>query len=256
MKLCQFRISFQPSGKIYGFTGKVAQGAFLGLLKKEGDMTADVLHFGNKRRPYSLTPIKVATPSFFDVTSLNQELSTHLSHILENFNEKTIQVSNREEHLLPPEIKTAYLTPQPVTEGTRIQMQFWTPVLFSSNERKARTDPYPHLDRLWGDLIKVWNLQSEDTIDAELTHSLLQQLSTPFFNFRSVRIKLGQIRVTGFTGKITFHVEDGTGLEYLLPLARLAGYFGIGGKKAMGFGRVHVRIQNEVKEDRRTKNSF
>lgn len=252
MKVQQFRISFNPSGKIYGFTGKVAQGAFLGLLKNENDMTADVLHFGNRRRPYSVTPIRVGTPSYFDVTSLNDELSTHLTNILGNYQQRVITISDRVEQLLAPEIKTVFLTPTPIAEGTSIHLDFRTPTLFSSVHRKARMDAYPHIHRIWGDLVKTWNSFAESKVDESIVDRLLNQLSTPFFEFKSVPIKMGKMKVVGFTGKISFTVEDSTGLNYLIPLTRLARYFGVGGKRAMGFGNVNIRMgvrKNRQKKD-------
>jgi CRISPR-associated endoribonuclease Cas6 len=137
--------------------------------------------------------------------------------------------------------------------GSTIRIRFHTPVVFSSDKRNAKSDPFPHMDGIFKHLIsKYAQFINPISYEEQVSFTLrcLDQIATPDFSLQSKHLTLGnKIKITGFIGSILFKVESNEGLEYLLPALEFVKHWGIGGKTSIGFGNLSFNYRKVAKFD-------
>jgi len=142
--------------------------------------------------------------------------------------------------------KSVIPDPEPLPIGTRIWLNFESPTVFSSTKRNAKTDPFPHLDVIYRQLIDTYSRLVDEIPENDQALFIgyaLNQLATPKFKMKSKHMTIGhKIRVTGFVGSIMLMVEDNTHLELLKPICKVAEVWGLGSKTTMGFGKLNINI--------------
>ncbi len=247
---------------IKGFNGRIAHGAFLQYLRKHDLLLSQDLHEGNSKRTYSLSPIKFEKMADNWVGKLSihtvdeRIIKSLLSLIMENkYGE--IYIVDTKCQVIRIDFSRKEISPlREINMASRINMKFISPTYFSNDHRKSKSDPYPHIGRIWLDIIKTYSMLVEEIKEVDrqlLVNIFTQQLSTPRFNLRSMQVSLSKhMKINCFMGYIQFHVEDNTNLELLIPMLECVSSWGIGGKRAMGFGRIQLDIK-EV--DKKTDNT-
>ncbi len=252
-----FTIQFNMPKELYikGFNGRIAHGAFLQYLRKYDVLLSQDLHMGKEKRSYSLTPIEfIKTSSYYDgkfsvYTNDERIINAIMSLIIQNkYGDiyivdticKVTQIGfNRVEIPEPTAIKS----------GTIFWLNFNQPTYFSNSNRKSKSDAYPHLNKIWMDMLNTYSDLIEEINLSDkrmLADKLMDQLSTPRFKLESRHVIMSEhIKITCFKGSIMFKVEDASYIDLLIPILELAKLWGIGGKRSMGFGRVSVNFVEE-----------
>lgn len=255
IELNTYTIDFQIPNEltIYGFTGKIAHASILAIINQTNPELAEKLHEGNERRTFVVSSIHKPkefnkTIGRFTVTTANAIVKQTLQHIFQNSTSTTLNILNHQCQIVKVAVMSEFINgKEQIQENTNIRIRFLSPTFFSTANRKAKTDPYPSLDRMWNSMVETWNFLAGEQLgelNGEFTNRLLKQINTPSFDLKSTHIRLShRIKVTGFTGMINLTVENTEGLQQLLPLLKLTDKWGIGSKRTIGFGRVNINIR-------------
>jgi len=260
----RFHIQLVDDLFIKGFSGRVVHGAFLQFLREFNEDLTQYLHDYTGKKPYSTTEMSFRKMgdnrvAFFDVNTMDDEIINNLIKLVIADDNLEIFVIDRFCPIFKIEYqKTTIPDPEILPVGTKIWLNFDSTTIFSSTSRNANTDPYPHINVIWGQMIDLYsrlvdNIPEQD--QALLIQKILNQMATPKFKVYSRHETLGhKIKVTGFKGYILFMIEDSSDLELISPILRLSDVWGIGGKTTMGFGRLNVKIDvPEVRKEKKSK---
>jgi CRISPR-associated endoribonuclease Cas6 len=251
-EIIQFKFSFSMDNedKINTFSGRIAYGAILGFIKKYDEDLSQYLHEGREKRSYSVNGIKnekignVKTNiQSILLTTTDHKLTQGIIRILSNNEINSIIINDSQVKLLNIDVLVKKIEEEENLKiGDQIRLRFNSPVIFASNKRKAKTDPYPHLNTLYTQIIKLYSRIVQELTPKEieeLVSKYMENIATPSFNLQSKHITLGhKVKVTGFVGTILLIIEDNSGLDFFLPMIKLANLWGLGGKTTMGFGQI------------------
>ena len=122
-----------------------------------------------------------------------------------------------------------------------VTMKFHTPTLFKTGDTFLRI---PEPDKIFGSLLRKFNKYSYYKIDEELFESF-KEIKIEQKNIRMRRAKLNKFFIEGFTGEVTFRVENENERlkQAMYILSEFAFYAGVGYKTTMGFGQVSKSME-------------
>ncbi len=138
--------------------------------------------------------------------------------------------------------KVNLVSTEPPKVGSGFALRFQTPAVFPDPNRKRKVDPYLNLQKLWYTTKKTYEMITGETLDEDLPRRIEKQVGVTNFELKSVKVSLTKTaKVFATTGYLKFIVEDNEGLDHLNRLVQTMEHWGIGGKRAMGFGKVKVK---------------
>ena len=261
----KFKVIIPKGLKFPRYTGRIIQGAFLQYLRKQDPIVSQELHEGNDRRTYTTKGIhykKIGETTFglFEIHTIDPQIIDTMISILTSSNAGEIYLLNRFCAVVNVEYEKhqfGMLSTYPLYSS--IEIKFITPTMFANDYRINKMDHYPDLQRIFENMIKTYEfLFSPIENNEDLLIRLQRQLTPNIFEFQSKFIRLGEnIKLKGFTGKISFIIEDSTGLDILKDLLEISNLWGIGAKRSMGMGRINVRyfppkskpLMRQIEED-------
>ena len=232
--------------------GRKAQGMFLQCIKSANLELSKKLHSGVLKRPYSLTRL-FRSPKYpgllnFSVTIGDLQLQAAFQQYLFQKVSPTVIIDRQKCQVIETAITnhefSSFTAP---TVGTIVKLTIKTPLILSSQARQSKVDPLPLPERIWGNLWETWSdliapLNQEAKI--KFLQAVKYQLSTPAFDIRTVSCIFGEgAKIPGLAGYLIYKVEKPDDLEALVPLAEFATIWGIGSKRARGYGSVIARTK-------------
>lgn len=240
----QFFIDVPRDFSIGGFTGKVSQGALLTYLKEKNPNLWEKLHEGNHQRPYSIFPFtKISNGATIGVATTDEELSQTILRIIVEDDYGTIKLVRNEFPVYQVQFSKVNPVPaEPPEVGSGFALRFQTPAIFPDPNRKRKVDPFLNLQKLWYTTQKTYEMLTGEALDEDLPHRIEKQVAITNFELKSAKVSLTKTaKVFATMGYLKFVVEENDGLDHLNRLVQTMEHWGIGGKRAMGFGKVKVK---------------
>ncbi len=240
----QFFIDLPSDHHIGGFTGKVSQGALLTYLKQKNPNLWERLHDSNHERPYSMFPLtKTSNGATLGVATTDEELSQTILRIIVEDDYGTIKLVNRACPVYQVQFsKINPVPPELPKTGYGFAIRFQTPAVFPDPYRKRQANPFPNIEKLWHNAAKTFEQLTGQQLDDELPQRIEKQVAITNFQLKSVQVSLTKTaKVPAAIGYVKFVVENNEGLEHLGQLIQVMENWGIGGKRAMGFGKVKIK---------------
>lgn len=231
MELDNSQINYQKSSSLQGV-----------LMEKISAEYAEKLH-GNQLNPYSQFLVKEANKTLWYIRTLNEEAYENI--ILPMLKEEKIELkksgisasivsrkleTRKEEELL----KEFYEKKCP----KYLDVTFRTPTAF---KRDGKYVNYPDLNLIYGSLMRKYSAVSEslEMVDDETLEALSDQSEIVKYRLQTVPFPLEHIRITGFVGDITIHINGPeTMARYARMLFEFGKFSGVGIKTGMGMGAI------------------
>ncbi len=254
----KFNFIIDRDEKIKGFTGRISHGAFLQYIRKYDIELSAELHEGNKRRPYSLWPIKFdqdGKNGELKIATYDKKLSMNLFSIIGNTQDHYIVLVDTKCPIYQVDFNrvnvekginiTSNNNSQIITninKGDQFWINFITPTIFANDSRISKIDPYPNLDRIWKNLLDTYEFLVKKLDDKiKILEQLNSSIAVSRFKIRSISVSMSNyMKFPAFKGSIKFVVEKNEKLYILPTLLNIAKYWGIGGKRSMGLGKVRI----------------
>ncbi len=240
----KFFIDVPSDFRIGGFTGKVSQGAILTYLKDKNPNLWKKMHESNYERPYSIFPFtKISNGATIGVATTDEELSQTIFRIIVEDDYGTIRLIDQDFPVYQIQFNKVNPVPsKPPEIGSGFALRFQTPAVFPDPNRKRKVDTYINLLKLWHTTKKTYEMITGEKLDENLPQKIEKQVAVTNFELKSIRVSITKTaKVFATTGYLKFIVEDNEGLDHLNRLVQTMEHWGIGGKRAMGFGKVKVK---------------
>ncbi|MDH5401446.1 MAG: CRISPR system precrRNA processing endoribonuclease RAMP protein Cas6 [Candidatus Heimdallarchaeota archaeon] len=249
----KFNINIQENSKIPRYSGRIVQGAFLQYLRILDPSLSIDLHEGNPMRTYVTSNIyrrrnEESNLMYFDVYTIDPRIIDILVKIMVGGEGTQIYLIDKMYNISHIDFTVHDISSKELLPiRTNVLVKFITPTLFANSKRNNNLDAFPVQKRMWANMITSYKyivapINEEEEI--ELIQRLEDQLSITDFKIENRRIRLGNnIHLNGVTGYINYFIENNEGLELLRSILSLANHWGIGGKRSMGMGRVHISFR-------------
>ncbi|MCY3412085.1 MAG: CRISPR-associated endoribonuclease Cas6 [Candidatus Heimdallarchaeota archaeon] len=242
--------------KLYGFSGRVAHGAFLRLCEKLDPTVSPILHNQKRSKSFSLTHIQVdkrKNLASFSLSTADDEISKLILSLIAEQSNLEIYIGDTHHKLSHIQVQRIEL---PISEKfDMFRVFFNTPTFFSSPYRKSKIDAYPDLTKIWRSMIKNYSrivTPISDIDQKSLVELCIKNIDVFQHKFHSVEVKQGKNRKQrGFKGEFSARIENTEGLDILPSILALATIWGVGGKTTQGFGQIYVKKRE--REDENTK---
>ncbi|MHA1347480.1 MAG: CRISPR system precrRNA processing endoribonuclease RAMP protein Cas6 [Candidatus Heimdallarchaeaceae archaeon] len=258
----EFLLTAKENCLLPSFTGSLVRGAFLSLIKSKDSILSDKLHEGNKKRPFSLTPVfrfneslartrrgeivvKKNEKYFFRLGVLTEELADLIETIALAALQSTIELAANKFTLLQVSrekktTKDLLLTNELLPEI--FSLVFKSPTYLTINATKFPLR-FPDSRYVFMNLAKLWNIFNNDQtlIDEDdffgwLGHNVsvnAHKLKTQLVYTAPTTKKIG------FKGWVRYKLSDN--LKYrswVHLLAQYAEFSNVGGNRTAGLGYV------------------
>ena len=261
-----FEVLPQERASIPADQGRALMKVFLDWVKQADSSLFDELHKPNHTRPYTVSSLRgqavrtggrlLLDPEralWWRITSLEDELTDVLLHIMKTQLPETLRISRQPFHLANATIDPkqhewagsasysdldAGTTPIP----KRLRLEFASPTTFRSDEKNV---PFPLPKNVAEQWLKKWNKYSGgEPIPDQILEYAQACLAVSRYEIRSQDVRHGKATYIGFEGSCQYRVleQHPYWSSKLFSLARFAFYCGTGAKTILWAGADALQI--------------
>lgn len=247
------------------FTGSVARGLLLHMLKSVDPTSSEVLHQPHIRKAYAVSPLYFRSkmrsekgylldPSYpcrFRVGFLEDAYAKLLLKRFES--ESSVLIYDTTFRIASMKVRSRsygeLLAESKPVESFRLVFQ--TPTCFAALGRRYHS-LFPEPKHVFGGLLSLWNLYSDkDKVEGEEKEAYLQWLGREVgvsgFSLETQQVSTGKGTVIGFMGWTAYRTQEDEKWQRLTNcLAKLAEYSNIGKNRTAGFGVTRFISPNRV----------
>lgn len=241
------------------FTGYIARGVILHLVKSANPSKALDLHESNVLKPFAVEPLyfkaRAKSPEGYLVdasspcTMVIKVLDDSLVQDFVSYMSSNGKLMIRDCELFFRELNIEHNNYQEILSGGREDQKFGvdfnTPTYFSM-ESSAFYSVLPEPSRLMMNVLRIWNRFSTEKVDketyADYWRFLSKNAGITRYELQTMPVKVERAKAKmGFVGRVNYELADPKYARLTNSLLKFAEFSNVGGGRTAGMGVVKVR---------------